>query len=113
MAHIVTPRCINCRYTDCCTVCPVDCFWEIEDPAMLVIDPEGCIDCQACVPECPVGAIFYQDDLPPRWAHFLELNRRLAQDWPTITDVQPPLPDAERYRDVQDKHHLLSERPAT
>ena len=51
MTHVVTGRCVDCRYTDCCTVCPVECFYETKDPAMLVIDPDTCIDCELCVPD--------------------------------------------------------------
>lgn len=109
MAFVVAEPCIKCKFTDCVDACPADCF--MEGANMLVIDPDGCIDCQACVPECPVEAIFYEEDLPAKWVHYIELNRRLAKSWPTITAAQDPLPEADRFRDVQDKHHLLSESP--
>ena len=67
MAHVVTERCVDCRYTDCCAVCPVDCFYETESPAMLVIDPDTCIDCGLCIPECPIQAIWTEDELPDAW----------------------------------------------
>ena len=72
MTHVVTGRCVDCRYTDCCTVCPVDCFWETKDPAMLVIDPETCIDCELCVPECPINAIYTESELPECYADWTE-----------------------------------------
>ena len=73
MAHIVTGNCENCRFTDCVTVCPVDCFHG--DDTMLYIDPEECIDCAACVEECPVQAIFPDTDVPPEWTSYIEKNR--------------------------------------
>ena len=72
MSHIVTEPCIKCKYTDCVAVCPVDCFHEGAN--MLVIDPDECIDCGACVPVCPVSAIFALDDLPEKWNEFTQRN---------------------------------------
>lgn len=77
MTHIVTERCVDCRYTDCCAVCPVDCFYEIESPAMLVIDPDTCIDCELCVPECPIQAIWPEDELPDLYAEWTDKNAEL------------------------------------
>lgn len=77
MTHIVTERCVDCRYTDCCTVCPVDCFYEIESPAMLVIDPDTCIDCALCIPECPIQAIWPEDELPDLYAEWTDKNAEL------------------------------------
>ena len=84
MTHVVAEPCLNCKYTDCVTVCPVECFYEGE--AMLFIHPEECIDCEACVPECPTEAIFYQDDLPKEWADYLALNAEKAPKSPVITE---------------------------
>lgn len=78
MTYVVTARCIDCRYMDCATVCPQDCFYEVKDPAMLVINPDECIDCDLCVPACPVNAIFKDDDLPEPYAEWLEKNEELA-----------------------------------
>ena len=78
MAHIVAEPCFDCKYTDCVVVCPVDCFYE--GPQMLYIHPEECIDCEACVPECPVEAIFHEDNLPEEWAEFKQLNADMSQD---------------------------------
>jgi ferredoxin len=87
MTYVVTESCIKCKYTDCVDVCPVDCFHE--GPNMLVIDPEECIDCTLCVPECPVEAIFAEDDVPDS-----------QQEW-----IAPP--DADAWAKVKAKKHLL------
>ena len=101
MTHVVTDACIRCKYTDCVEVCPVDCFHE--GPGFLVIDPDECIDCAVCIPECPVNAIFAEEDMPAEFAPFLALNQRLAADWPVITKRKDPLPDAERWKDEKNK----------
>lgn len=106
MTFVVTEACIRCKYTDCVSVCPVECFHE--GPNFLVIDPQGCIDCAVCVPECPVGAIVADKDLAPEQADFLELNARLAAQWPVISQAGVPLPDAEQWAGVTDKRaHLM------
>ena len=105
MTYVVTENCIRCKYTDCVEVCPVDCFHE--GPNFLTIDPEECIDCSLCEPECPAEAIFAEDDLPENQMHFLELNRELAEIWPVITEQKEPLPDAEEWDGKPDKLPLL------
>ena len=110
MAYVVAEPCIRCKYTDCVAVCPVDCFREGAN--FLVIDPDECIDCGACVPECPVEAIFDEDDVPDKWADFIELNATLAAQWPIIDDSKDPHPDAEDMREVENKRAMLSESPA-
>ncbi len=105
MTFVVTENCIKCKYTDCVEVCPVDCFHE--GPNFLVIDPDECIDCTLCEPECPAEAIFSEDDLPEDQAHFLELNAELSQIWPVITEQKPPLPDAEEWDGKPDKLKYL------
>jgi ferredoxin len=92
MSHVVCAPCQDCKYTDCVEVCPVDCFHEGE--RMLVIDPEVCIDCAVCIPECPVEAIFADRDVPERWLGYIELNAAEASKLPVITVKQPPLPTA-------------------
>ncbi|HSQ54311.1 MAG TPA: ferredoxin family protein [Gemmata sp.] len=72
MAHIVTANCNDCKYTDCCVVCPVECFYQ--DDMMLYIDPQDCIDCEACVPECPVEAIYAEANVPAQWSSYIQLN---------------------------------------
>ena len=74
---------------------------------MLVIDPDECIDCTLCEPECPVEAIFSEDELPADQQQFLELNAELAQQWPVITEMKDAPPDADEWRDVKDKMQYL------
>ena len=109
MPYVVTEPCIKCKFTDCVAACPVDCFREGEN--FLVIDPEECIDCGACVPECPVDAIFEQDDVPEKWTEYIALNERLAADWPAIEEQQDPMSSSEEFRNIEDKRSLLSEAP--
>ena len=105
MTHVVTESCIRCKYTDCVDVCPVDCFRE--GPNMLVIDPDECIDCAVCIPECPVNAIYAEEDVPAAQRSFTALNAELAKDWPAITDTKDPMPTAEEFKDIRDKLDLL------
>jgi ferredoxin len=107
MAYVVTESCIKCKYTDCVDVCPVDCFRE--GPNMLVIDPDECIDCTLCVPECPVEAIFAEDDVPDAQNEFIAKNRELAKKWPAIIERKPAPADADQWKQVQDKKRLLEE----
>lgn len=101
MTFVVIDNCIRCKYTDCVEVCPVDCFRE--GPNMLVIDPDECIDCNLCVPECPVDAIYAEDDLPDDKKEFTELNAELAKEWPMITAMKAPPDDADEWKDKKDK----------
>ena len=105
MTFVVTESCIRCKYTDCVEVCPVDCFHE--GPNMLVINPEECIDCNLCVPECPVDAIFAEDDLPEGQTRFTALNAELSEQWPVITMIKDPPEDADAWKTVTEKAHLL------
>ncbi|HFQ14531.1 MAG TPA: ferredoxin family protein [Gammaproteobacteria bacterium] len=105
MTYVVTDNCIKCKYTDCVEVCPVDCFHE--GPNFLVIDPEECIDCTLCEPECPAEAIFADDDVPANMTNFIELNAELAKEWPVISEMKPALPDAEEWDGVPDKLKYL------
>ena len=89
MAHIVAEPCFDCKYTDCVVVCPVDCFYE--GAQMLYIHPEECIDCEACVPECPVEAIFHEDNLPDDWKDFTALNAEEAKKCPMINEKKDAL----------------------
>ena len=105
MTYVVTESCIKCKYTDCVDVCPVDCFRE--GPNMLVIDPDECIDCTLCVPECPVEAIFAEDDVPDALKEFIGMNAELAKLWPAIIERKPAPPDADEWAKVKDKKNLL------
>jgi len=105
MTFVVTESCIKCKYTDCVEVCPVDCFRE--GPNMLAIDPDECIDCALCVPECPVDAIFAEDDVPNDQQGFLALNAELAKNWPVIAHKIPAPDDAKDWESVSHKlEHL-------
>jgi len=105
MTYVVTETCIKCKYTDCVDVCPVDCFRE--GPNMLVIDPDECIDCTLCVPECPVEAIFAEDDVPDAQAEFIAKNRELAKMWKPLIERKPAPTDADEWAKVKEKKHLL------
>ena len=107
MTYVVTETCIQCKYTDCVDVCPVDCF--VEGPNFLAIDPEECIDCTLCVAECPVEAIFAEDDVPEEQQEYIEINAKLAKIWPVITERKDPLPDADKFNGETDKRKLLIE----
>lgn len=102
MTYVVTDDCIKCKYTDCVEVCPVDCFHEGEN--MLVIDPDECIDCSLCEPECPVDAIFAEEDVPPEQEHFLAINEEYAAKWPVISEMKDAPPDADDWAGVADKY---------
>ncbi|MFZ9081688.1 MAG: ferredoxin FdxA [Burkholderiaceae bacterium] len=105
MTHVVTESCIRCRYTDCVDVCPVDCFRK--GPNFLVIDPEECIDCAVCIPECPVNAIFAEEDVPDDQKAFIELNAELSAVWPSITRLEPHPEDADEWAKVKEKRQFL------
>ncbi len=111
MTHVVAEPCVLCKHTDCVEVCPVDCFHEGAN--FLAIDPDECIDCGACVPECPVEAIYPDDELPERWAEYAALNERLAPQWPVLSKKRPALEDAARWGTVDAKREHLSEEPGS
>ena len=105
MTYVVVDSCIKCKLTDCVEVCPVDCFYE--GPNMLVINPDECIDCALCEPECPLDAIKAEDEVPEDQISFIELNQELCTEWPNITEQKNPLPDEKKWRDVKDKLKYL------
>ncbi len=107
MTHVVSENCIKCKFTDCVDVCPVDCF--VEGPNMLVINPDECIDCAVCVPECPANAIFAEEDLPPVELDFIKINADLtnAHGWKAITKRKPSLPDADEWNGKPGKRDLI------
>lgn len=107
MTFVVTEACIQCKYTDCVAVCPMDCFFE--GPNFLAIHPDECIDCSICVAECPVGAIVSDHELPVEQHHFLEINRQLATNpaFKRLSAVKTPLPDHAHWATVTDKLQYL------
>lgn len=105
MTYVVTESCIKCKYTDCVEVCPVDCFKE--GPNFLVIDPDECIDCGVCIPECPVDAIVADRDMTEKQKPWLPINIELSKIWPVITKSKTPLDSAEEFKNIKDKKHLL------
>ncbi len=106
MAYVVTESCIKCKYTDCVEVCPVDCFYE--GPEFLVIHPDECIDCGLCEPECPIEAIYSDDELPDNQIEFVEINAKLADVYENITEAKEPLPDADSFKDKTNKREFLN-----
>jgi len=119
MTFIVNDSCIKCRFTDCVEVCPVDCFYVGEN--MLVINPDECIDCGVCEPECPAEAILPDNKLDPNDpTDWVALNAKFSEQWPNISSMIPPLSDADDYNPSKknngkweggSKLHLLSEEP--
>ena len=98
MTYVVTENCIQCKYTDCVDVCPVDCF--VEGPNFLAINPDECIDCTLCVAECPAEAISPESADLVEW---VEINRKYAKEWPVITKQKAALPEAKEFDGVKDK----------
>lgn len=107
MTFVVTENCIKCKYSDCVAVCPVDAFFE--GPNFLVIDPDICIDCALCEPECPAEAICQDTEIPPDQVEFIELNADLSKKWPNIIEVIEPPADADEWNGVANKRPLLEE----
>jgi ferredoxin len=105
MTFVVTEACIKCKYTDCVEVCPVDCFHE--GPNMLVINPDECIDCTLCEPECPVDAILSEDELSEDQQKFLQINTELSAKWPVIVEIKAAPEDADDWVDVKNKLEYL------
>lgn len=108
MAFVVTEACIKCKFTDCVDVCPVDCFHEGEN--MLVINPNECIDCGVCEPECPISAIV--PDTAQEGLKWLEHNRHFSTKWPIITQKIIPNEDANKWKDVSEKFKFFNPAPA-
>ena len=105
MTFVVGDNCIKCKFTDCVEVCPVDCFHE--GPNFLVIDPDECIDCTLCEPECPAEAIFAEDDVPEDQQEFIALNAELAREWPVITEMKDAPADADEWNGQKGKIDYL------
>ena len=105
MTYVVTDGCILCKHTDCVDVCPVDCF--VEGPNFLAIDPDGCIDCAVCVPECPENAIFAEDDVPEDQKSFIGINAELAKLWKPLVKSKDAMPEHEKWTGVANKLQYL------
>jgi len=105
MTWVVGEQCINCKLGDCVEVCPVDCFHE--GPNMLVIDPDECIDCALCEPECPIEAIYSEDEVPEDQIPYIELNAELCMEWPNIVEQKNPLPDSDEWKEVKGKFEYI------
>ena len=106
MTYVVTDSCIKCKYTDCVEVCPVDCFYEGAN--MLVINPDECIDCGVCEPECPIEAIQPESEDMLQW---VEHNKKYSEIWPNITEQKPPLAEADEYKNTKDKLSYFDDKP--
>ena len=110
MTYIVKDECIKCKLTDCVEVCPVDCFYEGEN--MLVINPDECIDCGVCEPECPIGAIVPDTTDIKNKDKWLLLNKKFSAIWPNISKKKDPMEDHEKYKNVKNKFSKhFSEKP--
>ena len=111
MTYIVKDECIKCKLTDCVEVCPVDCFYEGEN--MLVINPDECIDCGVCEPECPIDAIKADTDESVKDKEkWLLLNKKFSAIWPNISKKKDPMKDHEKFRNIKDKYSKhFSEKP--
>ncbi len=105
MAFIVGDACVKCKLTDCVEVCPVDCFYEGRN--MLVINPDECIDCALCEPECPIEAIFSEDEVPDDQIQYIELNAELCLEWPNIVEQKEPMSDSDEWREVKGKFEMI------
>jgi ferredoxin len=105
MTFVVIDNCIKCKYTDCVEVCPVDAFHE--GPNFLAINPDECIDCTLCEPECPINAIYPEDDVPAGQEIFVALNAELARSWPVITERKDSPADAKEWEGKPGKMQLL------
>ncbi len=112
MTFVVLEDCIRCKHTDCVEVCPVDCFYE--GPNFLVINPDECIDCALCEPECPIDAIRAEDEVPADQQHMTALNAELARhpNWTQIKEARDPLPDHEQWQGKPGKLALLDRNGA-
>ena len=99
MTYVVNDKCVKCKHTSCVEVCPVDCFYEGEN--MLVINPDECIDCGVCEPECPVDAI--EPDTNEGAKDWVNFNKKYSELWPVITKRKDPLPDHELHTNEPDK----------
>lgn len=99
MTYVVTQHCVDCKYTDCVTVCPVDAFHEAD--RILWINPDTCVNCDACVPACPVEAIYAEENLPDKFASYLEWNATGCENTPVINEKKDPMPSAKPLEELK------------
>lgn len=99
MTYVVTQHCVDCKYTDCVAVCPVDAFHEGD--RMVYINPDTCVNCDACVPACPVEAIFSDENLPKQYAHYTQINLEGAATKPILNQKKDPLPGAKNLEELK------------
>ena len=111
MTYVVDENCIKCKHMDCVDVCPVDCFYEGEN--FLAINPDECIDCGVCEPECPIDAIKPDTDENVKdMEKWLLLNKKFSAQWPNISKKKEPMTDHEKFKDIKDKYDkYFSEKP--
>ena len=109
MAYVVTEPCIKCKHTDCAVQCPYGAFHEGKN--FLVINPYKCVDCGGCVDECPVQAIYSDDEVPEKWLQYIDLNEKYAEVWPSLNVKRPALPEATAFASVEAKHDLFDPAP--
>lgn len=113
MAYVVTQHCVDCKYSDCVTVCPVDAFHE--GPRMLYINPDTCVNCDACVPACPVEAIYSEENLPNKYSHYMKINAEGASGHPVLNYKKDPLSSAkslEELKEMDEKGYVPPGFPA-
>lgn len=106
MPYVVTNNCIQCKYTECVSVCPTNCFHEGLN--FVVINPNACIDCSLCETMCPVNAIYADVDVPEIYKEFINLNESLSKEWPLITNKKKPLFDAKKWEKIENKIRFLN-----
>lgn len=105
MTYVVTNNCIQCKYTECVSVCPTNCFHEGYN--FVVINPKNCIDCSLCESVCPVNAIYQELEIPITQNIFITLNADLSKKWPSIIAKKNPLPNASTWENIENKLRFL------
>jgi len=100
MTYVVTQHCVDCKYTDCVAVCPVDAFHEGE--RTLYINPDTCVNCDACVPACPVEAIYEESNVPSQWESYTALNAEKCNDYPVINEQKEPMAGAKTLDELKE-----------
>lgn len=100
MTYVVTQHCVDCKYTDCVAVCPVDAFHEAD--RILYINPNTCVNCDACVPACPVEAIYEESNIPAKWQSYIQLNAEKCEQFPVINQQKEPLPGAKPLAELKE-----------